>query len=288
MSIPFLHNRHRRRRGYALLLVLFVLAIAAAAMAGIGRLSFEKSLRASRAESDLRRRWAVLTARSVLLPKADAILTRADAPVSQVRSTILLNGRPLTLIFGDEQAKANINLLYARLGLAGAEREVRAIVAGANAAVPVELRPVPGVGKSFGTPDADDEDPLAFESFGQMFGPSPPQALHPVAADLTCWGDGVLNLNRASDRAVRAALSGRLAAAEITRLLDFRAKNPDLDGSDLLDLLKLSERRREAVDDLLAGESSCHSLWTISDSGNRKWYDLAISQGDGEPVLFEW
>jgi hypothetical protein len=63
----------------------------------------------------------------------------------------------------------------------------------------------------------------------------------PAIAGLTCWGDGSLNLRRASAEAVRAVLSRQLAAGEITRLLEMRAKNPDLDDSELLDALNLSE-----------------------------------------------
>src|SRR3954464_12541558 len=128
MSLPHLHRPHRRpRHGYALLLVLFVMALAATAMAAVCRMSLEKTMQASRAEGDLQRRWAVITCRSVLLPKAEAIIARSKEPASQVAREVRLNGQPLTLIFSDEQAKANVNLLYAQGGLSGAEREVRAI-----------------------------------------------------------------------------------------------------------------------------------------------------------------
>src|SRR5437660_206248 len=121
-------ERRGRRRGYALLLVLFVMALAATAMAAVCRLSLEQTTQASRAEADLQRRWAVITCRAVLLPKAEAIIAKSKEPMSQVAREIRLNGQPLTLVFGDEQAKANLNLLYAQGGLSGAEREVRAMV----------------------------------------------------------------------------------------------------------------------------------------------------------------
>jgi len=289
------HAPPRARRGYALLLVLFVLAIAAVATAAVCRASLEKALRANRAEADLRQRWAVLSCRAVLLPRADAILSKSPAAAAELRRDIILSGRPLTLIFADEQAKANVNLLYAQSGLSGAERDVRTLVAASGAPVAVELHPVPGAGKTFGSPDADAEEPRAFETFGQLFGRTPPAALRtargnlaPIAADLTCWGDGTLNLSRASDGALRAALTGRLAAAEISRLLQFRAKEPDSDPSDLLDRLKLSESRRQALDDQLTDQSSCYSLWLIGDAGGRKWYDLSVSEGDGDVKVFDW
>jgi type II secretory pathway component PulK len=285
----------RHRHGYVLLLVLFVVALAATAMASVCRMSLEKAVHAGRAEADLRRRWAVISCRSVLLPKAEAIIARSKEPGAQVQREVRLNGQPLTFVFADEQAKANVNLLFAQGGMAGAEREVRSIVEAAGAPVTVELRPIPGRGKSFGTPDAKDDDPPAFEGLGQVFGRAEPRTLlaargaaSPVVAGLTCWGDGSLNLRRASAEAVRAVLSRRLAAGEIARFLEMRAKNPKLESSDLLDALNLSEARRDAVDDLLTGESSCHSLWIVSATGERYWYDLAVSDGGGEATLFNW
>ena len=294
-------NRRPPRRGYVLLLVLFVMALAATAMAGVCRMSLEKTMQASRAQADLQRRWSVISCRSVLLPKAPAIIGRSKQRTSQVAREVRLNGQPLTLIFGDEQAKANVNLLYAQGGLSGAEREVRSLVEASSSPVMVQLRPLPGRGKTFGTPDAKEDDPLAFETLAQVFGPQgAPQSLliadrpnsAPVAAELTCWGDGSLNLRRASPDAVRAVLSRRLAGGEITRLLELRANNPEIESNDLLDAVGLSEARREAVEDLLSGESSCYSLWIVSATGTRSWYDLAVSDGGGggvnDAMLFEW
>jgi hypothetical protein len=186
------------------------------------------------------------------------------------------------------------------------------VVEACGAPVAVELRPIPGRGKTFGTADANDDDPLAFEGFDQVFtrlttpasllqggrGTAPAGTAQvgtaqaaTLTAALTCWGDGSLNLRRASADAVRAVLARRLAAAEITRLLDLRRKNPDLESSDLLDALGLSESRRDAVEDLLTSESSCHSLWIVSATGTRYWYDLAVSDGGGganDALLFGW
>jgi hypothetical protein len=289
------HSQRARRRGYVLLLVLFVVALAAAAMAGICRMCLEKAVHASRAEAELHRRWAVITCRSVLINKAEAMLSKERDSISEVRRDIRLGGSAYTLIFGDEQAKANVNLLYAQSGLAGAEREVRSIVQASGAAMPVELRPIPGRGKTFGSPDADENEPLAFEGFGQVFGRTPPQILvagrgaaPSAVAGVTCWGDGSLNLRRASDEAVRAVLARHLPAGEISRLLAFRAKNPKLEDSELLDALALPAARREAVEDLLTSESACHSLWIISDSGDRNGYDLAITEGEAAVIMFNW
>lgn len=287
-----------RRRGYVLVLVLFVIALAAAALAGVSRMSMARSMEASRAEADLQRRWAVVSCRSVLLPKAEAVLVKAGAQGSSVRRDLVLNGERITLIFGDEQAKANVNYLYAEQDLAGADRAVRGLVQSTGGILSVELRPIPGRrGAKDSIADQDPDQPPAFESFGQVFRNAPPSLLtsargagatQAVADLLTCWGDGSLNLRRAPAEAVRTVCAAHLPAGQISRLLDVRAKNPDLDASAILDQFELSERTRETLDDLLIDDSSCHSLWIITHTRNRNWYDLAISGGTGDNVQLTW
>ena len=45
-------------------------------------------------------------------------------------------------MFGDEQAKANVNLLYAVGQRAGAERAVRELAQASGTSLPVELSPI--------------------------------------------------------------------------------------------------------------------------------------------------
>ena len=254
-------------------MVLLLLAIAAAAMAGVCRASMEKSLRASRAQADLQRRWGVVTFQTVLLPRAERVLSREPTPVAEVRRDVSLGGQAFTLVFGDEQAKANVNTLFRAGGLAGTERAVRQ-AAGAADGVRIDLRPLPRTRP----PATDDDDPPpVFETLGQVFGRTPPAALvaprgaSPAAASVvTCWGDGTLNFRRASDDAVRTVCARHMASAEVSRLLAMRAKKPDADASDLLDRLKLTEAGREALDELLTDDSACHSLWVVQSPARPK------------------
>ena len=307
-------RRTYRRRGYVLLIVLMVLAIAGAVLAGVCRMSLERALFAERAQADLQRRWGVLTCRTVLLPKAEAALSSSGSHASEVRGNLHLGGQAFSLVFGDEQAKANVNMLYRDGGLAGSESRVREIAALSN--VRAELRPLSD-GPDASTParkppssaaagDVADaaELPRLFEAFGQVFVDARPPDLvetrgsaPAVTAALTCWGDGSLNFYRASPEAIRAVCAACLTSAEIGRLLDLRKKNPAADSSDLLDQLKLSEKARAAIDDLLVDDSSCRSLWIISRTTERNWYDLAVSDGSAgdssptqsvQPLLFSW
>ena len=279
----------RRGRGYVLVLVLFAVAIAATSMAAVCRSGLEKAVAAERAGTDLQRRWAVMTLRASLLPKAEAVLLKAEVPAAEARRAVRLGGQSFTLVFGDESAKANVNLLYARGGLAGAEREVRAAVQSTGSTLPVELRPFPGRGASFGAPDADPDQPLAFETMGQVLRGAPSAgALVVAGGGMTCWGDGTINVRRASKGALRAALGGQMPAGEIDRLVAARDKDPKRDVSDVFDELHLSDARREAAESLVTEDSNCHSLWIISADGRRNWYDLAVRDGEGDVILFGW
>jgi hypothetical protein len=301
---PARSGRHGRfGRGYVLVMVLLVLAIAAAALAGACRMSLERALFAERAQEDLQRRWGVVTCRSVLLPKAEAVLSQGP-PSSEARRELHLNGTTVTLVFGDEQAKANMNRLYRAGGLSAAERAARQLAQ--SPGLSVELRPLADAPASAGAGSNDRADPAdpppAFESFGQVFARARPAdlvesrgAAPSVTAALTCWGDGSLNFRRASPEAVREVCAPFLPSAQISKMLDLRAKSAKSEVSDVLDQLNLTESARDRLDDLLVDDSTCHSLWVITRSGGRNGYDLAVSDESssnssqsGQPVLFSW
>src|SRR5206468_4474970 len=129
----------------------------------------------------------------------------------------------------------------------------------------------------------DDEPAPVFESLGQVFGPFNPSQLvealpgaAPVADSLTCWGDGTLHFARVSEQALRAMCAKAAGGAQVARMLQIRSKHPEWDASEVLDQLKLSDKAREALDDLLTDDSSCHSLWIVCRSTDRSWYHLAV------------
>src|SRR4051812_5359020 len=120
-----MRRRPEQSRGYVLLLTLLMLAVAAAALAGACRTALRKAVLAARAQEDLQRRWGVVSCRAALLPKAERVLASSpDRTAAEARLDVTLGGRPITLVFGDEQAKANVSLLYALGKRDGADRAV--------------------------------------------------------------------------------------------------------------------------------------------------------------------
>jgi hypothetical protein len=295
-------RQRTRHRGYVLLLTLLVLTIAAAALAGMCRLALEKATQAARAQEALQRRWGVVTCRAAMLPKAPLVFASfqpaGDRNLAESRMSLNLGGQSLTLVFGDEQAKANLNLLYALEGRAGADRLARdmAQAAGATAMLRVELRPVliePPDDEPVDNDTETDRDPealleftveQAFEAWGQVFPGAAPQdlvrrrgPLPSAVENITCWGDGLVNVRRASREAVQAACARWLRPAEVAKLLAARDKDVDFDLWETLDSLDLSEARRDAAEQLLTDESTCYSLWIITRTRGRDGYDLAVA-----------
>lgn len=303
---PFTRARAGRQRAYVLPLTLLLLTVAAASLAGVCRASFEKAVQAAGAREDLQRRWAITTCRAALLPKAERVLAGAapseTGPASEVRLRVTLGGMPLDLVFGDEQAKVNVNVLYRDGGRTGAERAVRELTLAA-ADVRVALTPgaplaEPGLVEAL----QQDDELRAFETFSQVFNSVSPRALvfpggaaeRSAVAELTCWGDGTLNFRRASVAALKRACPKSLGATGAARLVAIRQKDPDLDLWEAFEQLELSDEQHAEAEERLTDESSCHSLWIVARAAARSWYDFSVADADagdaagGATVTFSW
>ncbi len=289
-------NLRPRHRGYVLLLTLLLLAIAAAALAGVCRAGLQQAVQAARAQEDLQRRWGVLSCRAALLPKAPKVLAaprpKNESPdVAEARISLLLGGQSVTLVFGDEQAKANVNLMYALNQRAGADRAVRELAQLSGSPILVELHPLEMESTDESDSDEKAEDEALdvsfqpfFESWGQIFpAAGPDELVHrrgdspSVTSNLTCWSDGSLNVRRATREALTRACEPVLGPAHVAKLVSAREKDPEFDLWDTLDALNLSESRRQACDLLLTDESTCFSLWIVTRAGTREWYDLSVA-----------
>jgi hypothetical protein len=296
MNAEFAHRRIPPRRGYVLLMTLMLLAIAAAATASVCRISLERALQASRAEADLQRRWGTISCQKTLLPLAETVLSRGRAAEASMR--FRLGGQEFQVIFGDEQAKANINAIYRRRGRSQTELAVRALAAAAGASPRVEVRPLD-------LTDAPiNDEPPAFESFDQLFSARPQELLtrrgdRPALTELlTCWGDGTINFERVSAAALEQSCRPNLTAAQAKRLIAWRDSPRDQDDDapadvwELIAKMKLSEAASEVLEERLAETSTCYSLWIIAGSGGERSIRLAVldqdAAYDSRAVQFDW
>jgi len=280
----------RRQPGFILLTTLIVLALAAVVLADVTRRSLRQASVALRTQEELQRRWGIASCRSALLPVVEQILQDfqtkqgdADQPLVACTMVLTLGGEDLQLVFADEQAKANLNAIYLDVGPERADQTVRKLIQHAPDGLVVRLAPdrraaadspsrPPGGGVDLKADTSvhvnEIGEPPPFGTWAQVFEkPQPAQLLARRAGhcsaiqNLTCWGDGRLNIRRASTQVMEARCGRVLGKNEIIRLVRSRQMAPDLELPELLDTLELTTDQRRLLESQLTDRSSCHSMW---------------------------
>ena len=197
-----------------------------------------------------------------------------------LRRSVSLGGQNFELIFSDEQAKVNVNTIHDQKGKRGSERILQELVRTGGARLQVRLR---STESRLHRLDPKRQPLPPFGSFGQVFADASPALLlegsdiddMPVA-NLTCWGDGRLNLRRASREALEAVCSPLLDRHSISQLLAIRTETPGISLSKALDRLELPAKDRDKLERLLTDRSASQSLWIAVRSGDRARHYLRV------------
>ncbi len=308
-------RRHPHRSGYVLLLVLLLLTLAAAALAAACRGSLDRSVRAARATEELQHRWGTISCREALLLDAENVLQRAElAGVSaqgQARARFSLGAEQFEVVISDEQAKVNINSLYARFGKDGAERAAKALGRAHGGHLVPKLLIAVKPSRQEATPrveapNADNSDNAetreesgrvvcVMGSWGEVFPGVEPIDLLPrdnsPTVDLTCWGDGRLNFRRASRLSLSEICSPALSAKQIDSLIASRITSPETHLPELLAKLQLTDAVVRKLTARLTEDAWCHSLWIVSHADPKTWSQFSVRDGDetyGETYQFLW
>jgi type II secretory pathway component PulK len=300
-------KRRGPKPGFALLMALALVLLAGAALAGVARWSATEALESTTAADELKQRWAVTSCRQALLGRAEELLDEAERgegkdglpsevylhkPAPEVRVTCNLAGLDYEIVLTDEQAKLNLNaLLKVKMPAEVQSAATRLTRDKGNpaATAPVLLR-------AMAVPAW-----LPLGAYGQVFeNPSPAWLIGPdvgdgLAATITCWGDGRVNLRRASEAVVQEACTEVLGPQVVSLLLSARQRNPYRSLSAiLLELDKIDADDKAKVLSCVTDRSACHGLWIIARSESRSWYTLAVTaDGAGaKPVAstyrFQW
>jgi len=307
-------SHHRRSRGYVLVVTLGLLVLAATLLIGIGRASVSHALTAHREQAELQRRWGVVSCRNALLPAASDIIAiqerKQSRPIPVLRAGVALGGCRYTLILSDEQAKANVNALLERTDKPGTEARIRDALTGSGMgnsillrAEPIQIAPT----QSTSRPAQVLGPPPWITGFGQVFNDVPPQRLLAGAGaapveQLTCWGNGAINIMRISDRSLRLATAPLLSSIETSRLIDARnaafapqarARKSMLLGvgnnavtanadavTNLLAEARVDPKVRRTI--AFTSISTCFSLWVVTQDAQRTWYRFYVTD-DSNP-----
>jgi len=292
---------HSRQSGFVLLMTLVLLMMAVVALAGMAHRSIIAALDSRTAVEDLQRRWATTSIRSALLKRIGKLLDRAErgevengelserylnAPIAQLHVSCTLSGMDYELVLTDEQAKLNLNRLLKRDDRAKVRSIVRRLTDRSNSAneKPAALTLLTG---TVGADDPGKRGALPrIGSYGQIFTGASPERLiggektAGLAADITCWGDGKVNLRRARDQVVRYACGGDVQHDVVRELLEERNRNPYRRLSAILGRIdEIDEKQKAAVRRCLTDKSTCHGLWIIARGNQRSWHSLAVNVG---------
>lgn len=309
----------RRSSAFALLLVLGIVALVGASMVGLAHESLTGAVEVQQRIKTLQQRWAVTSCQLTLLSQAPNLLSNrtgdqegreaiaagpagadGDMFVTERRFELRLSGARYTVVATDEQAKLNVNRLVEWSGRAAAQRIVGRMARGpARSGVGplVSLRPLSG-----GTGRRADLGLSPIGSYQQVFNTNNPQQLigestgMGVAARITCWGDGRLNIRRAPDELVEGVGQPLLRGSQIHALLEARRQLPNdtvqawLDQVDTID-----DDQRKALAGRMTDASRCFGLWVIGHHGPRRSYSFAVAEAgvsandsSAAPTIAHW
>jgi hypothetical protein len=184
-----------------------------------------------------------------------------------------------SVVLADEDAKANVNTIYARKRDSTLS-SIRNLSATSGRAAPlVKLAPMTGSVKPF-------------TSWGEVFDlaslstPNVADAVMDASPHITCWGSGRLNLRRASDFVVREIASLALSAKEAGELAELRQHWGGQAIEDLLSQMELRRPQLLAIKRLLSTESRHYSMWVELDNGQRVRSYLYLD--DNGITCFAW
>jgi len=287
---PVPHNS-----GFVLIVVLLVIVTAATALAATVRYSCQQALTAAERMRRLQLRWGMLSCRAVCLPRAELTLQDRPAtdsgPLARVHRSVKLGDMTFHVIVGDEQAKADVNLLAARRGRRGLIEALRMLQLDQRRVLQTRLKPIAV------KPNPANPIPAVYGSFEQLFDVGHPSKLvgtgriDRYASDrITCWSRGRVNFKRADRRVLREVLEGILNETQIDALIRIRRDVPDCTLNEALGQLDLKKPVRKAAQSLLTDMSWCHSLWIVAEGRSRKWYQLHVARGviENEEWSFAW
>lgn len=287
----------KRRRGVVLLLTVALIGFASVAMVRLANRSLSTIARGTMAHEELQQRWSMASCRLSILSRAEDVFQRQEERLqsrgmgwplpSEVEFTVSLNDEELHIVLRDEQARVNVNTLYRRNPVKLSSQIARSATA---SSVRVHLQPLPESGGN--------NLQQSFVAWGQVADLSRVSrarsildVLEPLTATFTCWGDGRVNLRRASDEALRLAVQDTLDAIETNELLKLR-RGYQGSAETLLSSLDIHRRTQLRVKQLLSEESHCYSLIVAKRDANRNFVNYIVhdpsDRGASDVRVFYW
>lgn len=252
------------KRGFVLVLTLAMILIAVMITGRTANRSLSRTMQSIEAESELQRRWEHLSLQRALLSRADQLfLARSElnqVPAVWYDGRFMLSGHNYRVRLSDESAKVNLNQLRRVLK----PEHFRSVLA----SLPVRAT-------------RSEHEPI--ESWGQLFGSVPTLQLIENTTALTCWGDGRLNIERASDESILRLLEPVVGLSEVDALL--RRRKEQRTSATFLPTISVPVSARNLVTDA----SRCHSLWIIDQDSEEVRLDIReLMDRTSHVTSFRW
>jgi len=262
-------------------LVLAMLTIAALLSAGMASRSFERAAAAALMQEELQLRWGELSCRAAVLNRAEILLRIQEQKRGEIlpamETAFELGGHTYFLILSDEQAKLNLNTVFREKDLS----QVRQAASLLSAEFPVHLRPDPRASRRSAFPPAFSGlgQVYDFRAAGNEWNRGAERFLR-CGQEVSCWGNGMLNINRASPERIRMA--GELAAPPqtVSRLLETVQENRGKPLDVILKETDISDRERREFRKLFTDRSRTFSLGMIVSTPNRSRVRLDVRSLD--------
>lgn len=267
-------------------MVLVLISVASLSLAGLARQSLRVAAEAGDAQHRFEREWSTLTLQRALLFEAEALLeqqtlkTQGDELIwplaRQIAGHVQTGEWEYRFLLADEDAKVNLNRVL-REDPNSFATVVMSLLQSSNQSSLVPMVP-PAQAQS------EKRNLAPLQSWGQVFlsrtsGPqrSPAIAIREATDEMTCWGNGRVNIRRASETAVRTICRLAVPPPTIEALLTERQSANLVGLDDLLARLELKASERFAFQRLLTDESHCFTLWLVVSDGKREWTQLIVS-----------
>lgn len=287
-------RRQNHQHAYILLMTLVLLAIIALATVGASSLALRQMETADEAEQELQRHWGQLSIERCVLPSAETILSSDEKimqqPMVSCHHSLQLGNLNFELILSDEQAKPNVNAFLKNREKADAEIQLRQALSGIVPASLILLKPL-SVGTGL-------HDPIM--SYSQVLNAIDPQQLLASrlglvcpAEALTCWGNGQVNVRRASLNTLREVVGNVFGNGGAEKLIAFRDMSPPISFDNMLKQMDLKSDQRQKLSAILMDHSACHSIWIIDKNPlGAAHYRFSVStEGNSHgvvPMTFDW
>ncbi|MEX2672294.1 MAG: hypothetical protein WD294_09320 [Phycisphaeraceae bacterium] len=282
-------------------MTLALVVLAGVTLAATARRSTLAAVACESATQRLQRRWAVTTCEATLLPRAAWAMEAAERgrdslteglqpqtyehpPMQRVNLTVTLADITYRIAITDEQAKVNVNRMLESASRSDAESELSNLLRSSDTSWPLSsrlaLRPV--VEDSAVTGRGDALAPVG--AYGQIFREVTPRELlgdadeDGFASLITCWGNGRVNVRRATDSVIRQVCQRKVSPLIVSALLRVRQRDryEPLDTM-LSEMDRVNFEEKQQLREMLTEQSTCYGLWIVAEGSQRVWHHFTVA-----------